>query len=522
MYKLAYSIFKLGSSSGGVAIDPDAQLVIDRMTGLSSLEETAINTFVIAEKDDGNYTLYDEFFCHSLGAVNGLIGFKSKTATINGGVTFDVNGATFNGTTGYLDTDFSPANDGVNYVADDAFFSSFLRKLPIPASDGAMVGVDDGANLAVLRAFTTSINNWTGKALNHASLTNPVIAVSDNQLLSMGNTSGLPTRATAFVDGVSYGNTNRQVQGVPASNVFIGAQNNNGTAISYSGSTVSSFAIGGGNGLDHAAHTVNIKIFLATLQSGYAVTDIDAADAILNTGVTDSTEAQAISDFIVAEKSDGNYALYDEFFLLSLGATNSLNGFKGTKGTANGGITWDVNGATFNGTTGYIDTNWTPSVDGVNLTQDDALLGFFVKDKITGATAKSYMGSIGNVSNENLFMRIANGTNMGISVNSATVNSGGGGDVSIGDNKLWASTRTANSFHTLYKDGASQGTRSSTSVGLSDEPLAIGALNNQGVISEFLNVTMSTAIVGAAIGFDHATHNTNVRQLLTDLGVVLP
>ena len=70
-------------------------------------------------------------------------------------------------------------------------------------------------------------------------------------------------------------------------------------------------------------------------------------------------------------------ALYDEFWCFSLGSTNGLNGFKGTKATANGGLAWSVDGADFNGTNAYIDTNFNPSVDGVNYTLNDASIGIF-------------------------------------------------------------------------------------------------------------------------------------------------
>ena len=160
MYKLGTNIVSNKSSGQyrkSIPLDPDAQLVIDRMTGLSSIEINAINNFVIAEKDDGNYSLYDEFYALQLGATNGLIGFKSKTATAFGGVTWDVNGVKGNGTTGYIATDFIPSVDSTQRVLNNAISGGFVTVAGVGTVSQYLFG-SFNSNSQSDRIFTNTSN----------------------------------------------------------------------------------------------------------------------------------------------------------------------------------------------------------------------------------------------------------------------------------------------------------------------------------------------------------------------------
>ena len=68
--------------------------------------------------------------------------------------------------------------------------------------------------------------------------------------------------------------------------------------------------------------------------------------------------------------------------------------------------------------------------------------------------------------------------------------------------------------------GISLGNVTEVSTGLPAISIFIGAFDNNGTTQNFLIGTASTFIAGAAIGFNQSAHNTNIRALLTTLGVL--
>ena len=97
-----------------VSFSPEAQAVIDRMTGLTNDEKNAIATFVDAEVLNGNWALIDEFWCFKLiTEANSLISWKTKIATNNGAV-HGGSGFTFNGTNQYINSNYNLVNDSIN------------------------------------------------------------------------------------------------------------------------------------------------------------------------------------------------------------------------------------------------------------------------------------------------------------------------------------------------------------------------------------------------------------------------
>ena len=96
------------SVGGGSSASPEAQAVLDRMTGLTETETSAIIALVDAEVAASNWGLIDEFFSLSLSGANALKGFKTKTATAVNAPVHSINGYDFNGTTQYINTNFIP------------------------------------------------------------------------------------------------------------------------------------------------------------------------------------------------------------------------------------------------------------------------------------------------------------------------------------------------------------------------------------------------------------------------------
>lgn len=121
------------------AFSPEAQAVIDRMTGLTGNEQNAIATFVDAEVLNGNWDLIDDYFCFALTSeANSLTGFKLKTASKVGTVTHSSKGfETGDGTIdSYIESNYNPVSDfvaGVTHYAEgpprdwaNAFVGGFI------------------------------------------------------------------------------------------------------------------------------------------------------------------------------------------------------------------------------------------------------------------------------------------------------------------------------------------------------------------------------------------------------------
>lgn len=237
-------------------VSEEAQYVLDRMTGLTAIEETAIINFVDQENDDGNWGLYDEFFCFALGGANALVGFKTKTAT-NNGATFDVNGA--NTVAGFINSNYNPSVDGVNWQLLDAMFGMFFKvsdKRGVQNGNGALTGES-----TLIRDFESSANLTgfiNGNSRKAEDLGNNI---NDNELIVLSRKS--VSENIFYRDGTSSGNTSLGVDPDTVTNadLYIGQANGGDD---YQG-TISSFIVGASIGFDQVQHNLNLRAFLTEL-----------------------------------------------------------------------------------------------------------------------------------------------------------------------------------------------------------------------------------------------------------------
>lgn len=136
------------------------------------------------------------------------------------------------------------------------------------------------------------------------------------------------------------------------------------------------------NGVSFSALTrVNgvLKVSIV-LVNGVSNFDSDAQAFITAAGITGSTQQGAINTLVTSLKSNSLWTKMDAIYPF-VGGTSTTHKFNlknpaDTNGAFrlvfNGGMTHDSNGVTFNGTTGYADTNWasnpqTTSTDYISL-----------------------------------------------------------------------------------------------------------------------------------------------------------
>jgi len=254
-----YSLIVSGTTLFTGNIDQDAQAWIDRLTNPSVTEVIAISDFFIAEKAAGNFDKWDEFYSFSLGSVNGLIGAKSKTATVFGGVTFSVDGAIFNGVTGYIDTNFVLSTDGINYTLNDCLVAAFIKETD-------QLQTLFGCQTIGIEATRLRPENIECRVNVNSNVDNLIKQVNGDSLweVSRGNSIDF----NVHENGILL--TPLGMQGsvsVPPVSLYVGAYNRPGGdgVGSFADATISTCLIGGGIGFNHAAHHTNIRQYLIAL-----------------------------------------------------------------------------------------------------------------------------------------------------------------------------------------------------------------------------------------------------------------
>ena len=232
---------------------PEAQAVINRMTGLTNDEKNAIATFVDAEVLNGNYALYDEFWCYGLTtAANALTGWLTKTAT-NNGATKTVNGFSFDGITDYVDTNFTPSIDAVKFTSSDCLAGAYQYQ---KIGDGCVFGSFQSAPNRVTQLFNFSINAAAINApigIDSGILADNTLAVlsrPDNKLYKNGVSANMLSATEAALTSIPF---------------YVGCRNSNGSPANFSGGVISTFIIGAGNGFNHLGHNTNINTLLTSL-----------------------------------------------------------------------------------------------------------------------------------------------------------------------------------------------------------------------------------------------------------------
>lgn len=249
------------SQVSSVATDPDAQAWINKMTNPTETEIRAIHNFVIADKASGNWVLRDELWIRSLGSVNGLIGAKGTNGTAYGGITWSLDGAKYNGTTGYIDDGFDLGFDGVNYIATDARIDIFIKSAAsVHNINQCMTGVFDGSDFTQLRE--QSSGNVTGAINKNSSIIN-----TENVLSNTYYSFIFYSTPKALKNGVDVtNNTFTDTPVVPTGyNLVEGARNNIGTMDQYTDMEIAFKSICAANGFDESASNTDVRQLLTDL-----------------------------------------------------------------------------------------------------------------------------------------------------------------------------------------------------------------------------------------------------------------
>lgn len=218
--------------------DPDAQAFFDRVTtaggSLSTTEQTAINTLVIQMKADGIWTKMKAIY-PMVGASAAACSQNLKSSSFTGtftatGWAFASTGATPNGTSAYMNTNFIPSS---HLTVNNASFSVYVRTTLIKTN----TEVDFGAGNATTAIPLTNIESDNGRRSLFAWDYNiSLIRITTSDASGMWGVSRSASNSwISFQRNTTFNRTTTtQATSVPNVAQYIGAMNFGGTANSFS------------------------------------------------------------------------------------------------------------------------------------------------------------------------------------------------------------------------------------------------------------------------------------------------
>jgi hypothetical protein len=214
-------------------IDPDAAAIIAAMTvPPNGARRTLINSTVLSLKAGGVWSLLDTiWFMAAHDDQAGRLNWKapaSFTLAANGGITFTADrGWQGNGTTGYLNTGWTPATHGVNYALNDASFGVYSRTNSPDAAAIDIGAISSGVSRNWIQLRTTSNNNSVD--INSNGTTGQALVAAFNSL-GLGGARRTASNATQiYRNGAQTQAGSQASSGVTAVSFFVGARNNNST-----------------------------------------------------------------------------------------------------------------------------------------------------------------------------------------------------------------------------------------------------------------------------------------------------
>ncbi|MBA7540712.1 hypothetical protein ES705_33014 [subsurface metagenome] len=226
------------------------QAVYDSFTTKPSDAEAAIwNTFVESIVASGEWAMLDVFYnyaVHTNGDGEALKNWKNPgtfNPTLVNAPDFGINeGFTGNGSDNYIDCNWVPSTDGVNYVRNSASQIIYIRTDLAPGTTDVhgVHGAADNKNCMIVP------RHWDDKAY---------IRINDATGISGANTNGsgmyINTRTAAAVNklyknkAVLINGTTNSI-GVPTNNPYCLAGNDDNVAVAFRADQVSMYAFGGG------------------------------------------------------------------------------------------------------------------------------------------------------------------------------------------------------------------------------------------------------------------------------------
>jgi len=218
------------SVSGGTSYCTEYQAVVDAMTTDPVTYGSSYNSFVVSGKSHGWWDKFDVLyvFCQETNSGGeALLNWKNPTGDdncTNNSATFTaLEGFTGNGSSAYLDTNFNPSTEGVNYTLNDASIYVYVRN-DVTATAAAVGCQASGYYAGVWPRNSSNIYacqlNDTGASTAGNTATPGLYGAdrtaSDNIVLSMNGTA----MTTSSISSATIPNANFYIMTRPGSSAY--------------------------------------------------------------------------------------------------------------------------------------------------------------------------------------------------------------------------------------------------------------------------------------------------------------
>jgi len=220
-------------------------------------------------------------------------------------------------------------------------------------------------------------------------------------------------------------------------------------------------------------------------------------------------EKQAIAVFVDSNVLSGNWDLMDSFAHFGLqDPVNALWDWKRKVSMTNNGAIYNPGvGFAFDGVSAYIDSTYNPLIDGVNFQLNDALAGCFITEiGIISTGQPQILSSSNNVFNGFI------GTRASDQITTYSINGSGFRDSNtpigtLSNSLIIATDRETNTQ--FYQNGTLKDTSNIQGSYIVNNNIRIASDYGNNAIE----ITLSSFIAGATIGFNHQEYYNNLVQL---------
>lgn len=212
-----------GGGGGAPAYDADAETLFAAMSvEPDDTRKGLINTAIVDLKAAGVWDELDELWFFAAHAEQaGLLGWKRyKDCLAVNAPTFTTDrGFAGDGTTSYLNTQFVPSTDGVNFTQNDASMMCYVRVGQ--AADRSDMGCYDGTRWALIKGNNTTLRiNLNATANQNTGTMSAIINLRGTRRASSTHIQG-------WVNGSQLGSDVAQASaGLSSRSIFIGGYNN--------------------------------------------------------------------------------------------------------------------------------------------------------------------------------------------------------------------------------------------------------------------------------------------------------
>jgi hypothetical protein len=442
----------------------------------------------------------------------------------------------------------SSSNAYANFASSDAFITSIanygsnynyvgnIQEIIIHASDQSSnreamsYGINNYYNIYSQPTNTS----WTTSSFTIYATTSSISASINNDLQSGIASSGPlgfitvsrtgSNSLTLARNGVTSSFT-VPASGALSTNLYLGAINNNGLALGSSPYNISFASVG--TGLTNSeTRTLYNLVGVLNLNLRKIASDADAYNFLTVANVSGIAEQIAINTLVVELKSYGIWnkmkAIYPMVGQPGISSSFEVNLKDPTKfrGTFYGGWTFSSTGAAPNGSTGYMDTGFLPSVSFTNNNTHISVYSRTDGDKDSACL----IGTSKNANAIPLLTIYSRVPGIGYVFDSYSYS---GNRIStsstLSSAAFFINSRTSSTVFKSFRNGTQLGatntTTNSNDITTCDKPIFIGALNLNGSAAQFSNYENAFASIGDGLTDTEAANlYTAVQRFQTTLG----